>query len=328
MPRSSEAQIYLQGEAWMEKQLFTVAVPRTFTLSASTAFLIAVLLCPAAARAQESVNNAAGPALATTAAPAQAQEPPPVSGAPAVVPEQTMTLMAGTPIRVRLQEAVRTGKAKKGDPVRFLVAEEVRSADGRTLLVPAGATVEGIVKQSFGGGRFGQAGHIVVQGEHVLLPEGTRVPLRPDVKGSPTARGRGRGFAATGTGFLTGTAVGAGVLALIFTSGTTFSSDSGSGGLGLLSFVAVVGSGYLGASSIRGGEASLREGADYTFTVAEDTPFRTSAAVANKAVTPLSLADIDNTGPRWEWGASPLLTSGRSGRITGMGAAFSLRVRY
>jgi type IV secretory pathway VirB10-like protein len=221
----------------MEKQLFTVAVPRTITLSASTAFLIAVLLCPAVARAQE---------------------PPPVPGAPAVVPEETRMLMAGTPIRVRLPEAVRSGKLRKGDTVRFLVAEAVRSPDGRTVLVPAGAQAEGVVRESASGGRFGQAGHIIVQGEHVLLPEGTRVPLRPDVKGSPAARGRGRGLMATGTGVLTGTVVGAGVLAAIFTSGTTFSSDKDSGGLGLLGFVAVVGSGYLGASSIRGGEASLR----------------------------------------------------------------------
>jgi hypothetical protein len=239
-----------------------------------------------------------------------------------------MMLIAGTPIRVRLGEAVRSGKVKKGDSVRFLVAEAVRTADGRTVLVPDGAPVEGVVRDSAGGGRFGQAGHISVQGKRVLLPGGTMVPLRPDGAGTPAARGRGRGLIATGTGVVTGTVVGAGILAAVFASDTTFSTDRDDGGLGLLSFVAVVGSGYLGASSIRGGEASLREGADYTFYVAEDTPVRTSAASLNKTGSPLSLAGSDRTGPQWEWGASPLLTSGRSGRSNRMGAALSLRVRY
>ncbi len=305
----------------MKSPLTSLARRRTVALSVSAFCLIPTLVSPAA-RAQP-------PAGADTlpAAPAQAQQPPAEPGAPAVAPEETRMLIAGTPIRVRLPEAVRSGKVKKGDSIRFLVAEAVRSADGRTILVPAGAQAEGVVRASAGGGRFGQPGQIIVQGERLLLPGGTPVPLRPDGLGSPAARGRGRGLAATGTGFLAGTVVGAGILYGIILSDMTFSSDKDSG-LGLLSFVAVVGSGFLGASSIRGGEASLREGTDYTFYVAEDTPIRTVTGAAQGEVAPLALLAGTSRDSRWEWGARPLLAPVRSGRGADPGVAFSVRMRY
>ena len=198
-------------------------------------------------------------ASAATAAPAQ--QTGPVS--PPVPPKATtpLTIAVGTPVSLALRQRLRSGEAKKGDPVTFAVATDVRTPDGQHVLIPAGTPVQGVVEESRGGRSFGRPGTLKVRGESVLLPNGTRVPLQA----TWNDRGAGRRLAS-------GLTIGAGTFVSVAAAGAMSLGDWGSGndsGSGAVFVGGMAGTLLLG-SLWRGGNVTWHEGRTFAAQVAQE----------------------------------------------------------
>lgn len=190
------------------------------------------------------------------------------------------TIAEGTPVLVAVKQTLRSGAAKKGDPVLFEVASDVRSPDGRDVLIPKGAPCHGTVEESRSPGAFGRPGTLRVRCDYVLLANGTRVPLRPAA--SLAARGRSRKGAAVTSGVL----VGAGVGYVIFVAealGDLFQDDKSASPTPLLVGAA---SGILVSALWRGGNVTLAEGKQLETAVAGDTPLDAATPNAGSPVMP------------------------------------------
>lgn len=88
-----------------------------------------------------------------------------------------VTISIDTPIKLRLEAKLRSGKNKRGEPVPFSVAEAVTAADG-TVLVAAGAKAMGEITRSRGRGRLGRSGKLAFKFKYVAGVDRTKVPLR------------------------------------------------------------------------------------------------------------------------------------------------------
>lgn len=95
------------------------------------------------------------------------------------VPRKPNELPVGTTLRMRMRTAVATDETQPNTPFLADLIENVES-EGRVVL-PAGSTVEGTITQARGGHRIRGAALIHLQAQAVLLPDGTRVPLRAAV---------------------------------------------------------------------------------------------------------------------------------------------------
>ena len=95
------------------------------------------------------------------------------------VPRRPNELPTGTPLRMRLREEIATDATPENSPFAADLSENVVSA-GRVIL-PAGSTVEGTVTHVRGGKRFHGAALIHLQPQVIVLPDGTRMPLRAAV---------------------------------------------------------------------------------------------------------------------------------------------------
>lgn len=131
---------------------------------------------------------------------AAAQQP---AGAPA----------AGTPVQLRLQDELKSGRSKKGDRVRFQVAADVKGADG-AVLIPAGTPASGVVRESRSAGGFGRPGRLRFTCDELLPAEGVRIALAHD-RGF-TEVGRSRRGSAVGLGLLAGGATAGGIYGATF----------------------------------------------------------------------------------------------------------------
>ncbi len=88
-------------------------------------------------------------------------------------------LPRGTAMRMRLREEIATDLTPANTPFAADLSENVMSA-GRVVL-PAGSTVEGTITHVRGGKRFHGAALIHLQAQVIVLPDGTRMPLRAAV---------------------------------------------------------------------------------------------------------------------------------------------------
>ena len=95
------------------------------------------------------------------------------------VPRRPNELPVGTTLRMRMRTGVTTDETQPNTPFLADLTENVES-DGRVVL-PAGSTVEGIITRARGGRRIRGAALIHLQAQAVLLPDGTRMPLRAAV---------------------------------------------------------------------------------------------------------------------------------------------------
>ncbi len=95
------------------------------------------------------------------------------------VPRRPNELPVGTTLRMRLRNEIATDATQPDTPFSADLSENVES-DGRVVL-PAGSTVEGIITQVRGGRRIRGAALIHLRAQSVLLPDGTRIPLRAAV---------------------------------------------------------------------------------------------------------------------------------------------------
>ena len=110
--------------------------------------------------------------------------PPPTSSQPQDISDQQArtrailadVLKARTPVHVSLVEPV---DARKNQPSAELIAktsQELRSEDGR-IVVPAGATIVGLIRQVTLRSPDGQEANIEIAVDHVLLTDGSKSSL-------------------------------------------------------------------------------------------------------------------------------------------------------
>jgi hypothetical protein len=195
----------------------------------------------------------------------------PLAAPGAVAVSTSGTIKEGTVVPVVLKQRLKSGESSAGQPVRYEVARDVRTPDGREVLIPAGTAAYGEVRASSGAGRFGQPGELRFTCDYVQYPDGTRVPLRSPA--AMSARGHPNLPASLGTSALllipTAAAVGA---------ATRAAGDTRTAGF-VISSLAVVGIGSLW----RGREVTIKEGAQFEVVVERDTSVRTTGPAVSPA---------------------------------------------
>ncbi len=90
-----------------------------------------------------------------------------------------VTIKAGTPIPVRLQEAVSSETATAGQTVRFSVTRDVSVDD--IVVIKAGSEVLGDVTYSQKTGSLGKEGKVFLVVRYATAIDNTRVPLRANL---------------------------------------------------------------------------------------------------------------------------------------------------
>lgn len=86
---------------------------------------------------------------------------------------------AGTLLRARLETEIQTATTQPGTPFRAKIAEPLMH-EGR-VIVPAGAVLEGRVTDIRGGRRMRGPALIHLQAQSIVLPDGSRMPIRASV---------------------------------------------------------------------------------------------------------------------------------------------------
>lgn len=106
---------------------------------------------------------------------------------PAFADQSTQAnLQEGTPVRVAIEQTIKSGADKAGEPIKFEVSEDVYDAN-HSLVIPKGAEADGVILQSSRRGMFGKAGKLKFTCDYVVAGDQLHVPLRGD---STLVRGR------------------------------------------------------------------------------------------------------------------------------------------
>lgn len=108
-------------------------------------------------------------------------------------------LEEGTPVHLRLNHEVKSGREHKGDDIWFTVAEPVRGPDGNTLIAK-GAVASGTVLRSERRRMFGKPGKLEIGVNSAMAVDGQMVRLRATENLS--RRGRSNADAVTATALL------------------------------------------------------------------------------------------------------------------------------
>lgn len=111
----------------------------------------------------------AATSAALHAAPAASPAPPIAAPAQSIVAKRT-------PIRVRLEADLRSGRDKVGEPVIFTVDQNVYGQN-HTLLLEKGALARGRITESAGHGSLGRSGRLAFTCDYGRADDGTRIPL-------------------------------------------------------------------------------------------------------------------------------------------------------
>ncbi len=109
----------------------------------------------------------AAPPVAQQPPPAQPQAAPPVAEQPPP-PPQTLTVPAGTRLRVRTEETSDSTRAVPGQTYAAEIAETVRGANG-AVVIPRGANARLFIKSASQGGRFRGASDLVLDLQSVAV---------------------------------------------------------------------------------------------------------------------------------------------------------------
>ena len=88
-------------------------------------------------------------------------------------------IAAGTMLRARLETEIQTATTQPGTPFRAQITEPLMK-DGR-VIVPAGSLLEGRVTDVRGGRRLHGPALIHLQAQTIVLPDGSRMPIRASV---------------------------------------------------------------------------------------------------------------------------------------------------
>ena len=110
---------------------------------------------------------------------ARVPQPDPDAGIVTEVPRHPNELAAGTSLHITLESAIDTVSTQPNTQLRAQLTEDIQN-DGR-IVIPQGSIVEGRVTQVRGGKRIRGTALIHLQMDTVVLPDGTRLPLRAQV---------------------------------------------------------------------------------------------------------------------------------------------------
>lgn len=134
--------------------------------------------------AEEAASGAAGqppdasapaPAGERAAAPRPSSSSAPSQAAPTPAPPRSVTLEAGTALKVRTTSTISTKSHKAGDT--FAASLEEPLVQGRFVIAPKGSTVEGKILESDPGGRVSGVAHITVALDSVETADGKTLSL-------------------------------------------------------------------------------------------------------------------------------------------------------
>ena len=144
-------------------------------------------------------ETAEGEAAQPPAAPQPAARPP--------APPRSVTLAAGTALKVRTTTPISTQSHNVGDPFDASLEEPLTQGD--LVIAPRGATVQGKVLESDPGGRVSGVAHITVALDSIVTGEGQTVSLATDPIRIEAQRSRGEDAAKVGIATGIGAAIGA-----------------------------------------------------------------------------------------------------------------------
>jgi hypothetical protein len=109
---------------------------------------------------------------------------------PTTVPGQ---LVLGTAVKLLFNETIKTGKIKKGDPIHFVVMEDVKDPQGN-ILIKSQTPAVGTITRSTKARAFGKPGKLVFEFTATTAADGQTVLLR----GKEEQRGKHRSLTAHG----------------------------------------------------------------------------------------------------------------------------------
>lgn len=151
---------------------------------------------PAAPPPAGSPSSAAAPSAAPAVAPA-APTPAPVAAAPPPPPQPVrLTVPAGAPVVVTVTEQLSASKNNVGDTFTGVLAQSLKTADGRVVF-PRGARAIGTVVAAKGQGRFKGSGALGIQ---VTSISGRQVSVSAYEKEQKGKGKRSAGFIGGGAG--------------------------------------------------------------------------------------------------------------------------------
>lgn len=164
---------------------------------------------PAPAQPSPSASTAAPSARRSPAAPQASRDPaaPSPAAQPATPPPRSVTLAAGTLLKVRTTSTVSTKLHKAGDT--FVGNLEEPLTQGGWLIAPKGAAVQGRVLESDPGGRVSGVAHLAVAIDQITTGDGQTVGLTTNPVRIEAQRSRGEDAAKVGIATGIGAAVGA-----------------------------------------------------------------------------------------------------------------------
>jgi len=114
----------------------------------------------------------------------------------AALPQPTTVpgkLVEGTAVKLTFNEKIKTGEAKKGDPIHFVVAEDVKDPQG-SILIKRLTPAVGVVTRSTKAKALGKPGKLVFEFTSTTAADGQKVLLR----GKEEQRGKRRSITAKG----------------------------------------------------------------------------------------------------------------------------------
>ena len=132
-----------------------------------------------------------------------AQRPAPEKPSP--VETSALVVPSGAPIQVRLNGSLDTAHSRPGERFTAVLAAPI-TVDGRTA-VPAGANVEGVVRNSASSGRFKGRANLTIALVAIEV-RGTSLPLVTDTSGSSSGGHKKRNLTLIGGGSGLGALVG------------------------------------------------------------------------------------------------------------------------
>ena len=164
---------------------------------------------PALAQPESSASTPARPAQRAPATPQASRAPaaPQPAARPAPAPPRSVTLAAGTALKVRTTTTVSTKSHKAGDT--FVGNLEEPLTQGNWVIAPKGAAVQGRVLESDPGGRVSGVAHLAVAIDQIATGDGQTVGISTSPIRIEAQRSRGEDAAKVGIATGIGAAIGA-----------------------------------------------------------------------------------------------------------------------
>ena len=143
---------------------------------------------PAAGQTAEAINSTTTPPTAGTPVPAPSG--PTVSAVPPPPPPTDLTITAGTTLAIRVDRRISVKSSRVGDTFTGELVEPVLNPTDNSVVIPKGATVDGVVDASHRRGHFKGRSLLELRLTSLTL-NGTKYPLATrDLAASKKGKGK------------------------------------------------------------------------------------------------------------------------------------------